>query len=222
MIEKIFETLPLRELVPYENNPRLNDEAVEDVMESIRQCENLDPIEIDEENIILAGHTRLKALERMGYEETEVLRYIGLTEEQKRKYRLLSNKTGEKAMWDFSKLEEELEDLDFGDFDFGFEEFDTMEEVPEIEEDEVPEEPTDQRVQYGEIWKLGNHRLICGDSTDPETVKRLMGEKEADLLIPSLLPHPPFPPLSLLRPPPALSPLPLTDAPASCPAHTPR
>ena len=119
-MKKQFLVMALSDIVPYENNPRINDEAVADVVESIRQCENLVPIEIDENNVILSGHTRLKALQELGFEKTEVMKYTGLTEEQKKKYRLLANKTGEKAGWDFSKLEQELADLDFGDFDFGF------------------------------------------------------------------------------------------------------
>lgn len=120
MIQKTFQTLKLDEIIPYENNPRINDEAVADVVASIEQCENLDPIEIDENNVILSGHTRLKALYELGYEGTEVVRYTGLTEEQKRKYRILANKTAEKASWDFGKLEIELDGLDFKGFDFGF------------------------------------------------------------------------------------------------------
>jgi len=120
MIKKEFVTLTLDELIPYENNPRKNEEAIPDTMESIRQCENLDPIEIDENNVILSGHTRLLALQKLGYTETEVIRYSGLTEDQKKKYRLLANKTGEKSGWDFEKLEEELANMDFGGFDFGF------------------------------------------------------------------------------------------------------
>lgn len=120
MVTKRFETWPLEKIVPYENNPRRNDEAVADVAESIRQTENLDPIEVDENGVILSGHTRLKALRQLGYSETDVVIYEGLTEAQKKKYRLLANKTGEKSGWDFAKLEEELRDMDFGDFDFGF------------------------------------------------------------------------------------------------------
>ena len=125
-MKKEFVTLALSEIIPYENNPRINDEAVGDVVESIKQCENLDPIEIDENNVILAGHTRLKALQELGYTETECIRYSGLTEEQKKKYRLLSNKTGEKAEWDLEKLKMELADLDFGDFDFFSKEIEKM------------------------------------------------------------------------------------------------
>ena len=120
-VTKQFLTLKLSEIKPYPNNPRINDEAVADVVASIEQCENLDPIEIDEKNVILSGHTRLKALKRLKYKETDVIKITGLNEQQKRKYRLLANKTGERALWDNEKLDFELEGLDFGGFDFGFE-----------------------------------------------------------------------------------------------------
>lgn len=120
-IKKQFVTLKLSELIPYENNPRINDEAAKEVAESIKQTGNIDPIEIDENNVILSGHTRLKALTGLGYKETECIRITGLTEAQKRKYRLLTNKTGEKALWDVDKLAAELEGLDFDGFDFDFE-----------------------------------------------------------------------------------------------------
>lgn len=113
--------MKIGDLVPYENNPRNNDEAVDAVAESIRQCGYIAPIIVDENNVILAGHTRLKALKRLGIDKFPVGVKTGLTEEQKRKYRLLDNKTNEFASWDFEKLTEELEGLDFGDFDFQFE-----------------------------------------------------------------------------------------------------
>ena len=158
-MKKEFVTLALSEIIPYENNPRINDEAVGDVVESIKQCENLDPIEIDENNVILAGHTRLKALQELGYTETECIRYSGLTEEQKKKYRLLSNKTGEKAEWDLEKLKMELADLDFGDFDFGFDLPEDEEEV-EIVEVELPEE-VETRCKLGDVWQLGEQRRFA-------------------------------------------------------------
>jgi hypothetical protein len=120
MIKKEFITVKLDELHPYENNPRINGNAVSHVKASIEQCENLDPIEIDENGVILSGHTRLLALQELGYTETEVVRISGLDEDQKRKYRILANKTNEIADWDFDKLAEELDGLDFDGFDFGF------------------------------------------------------------------------------------------------------
>ena len=108
----------LEEIVPYWNNPRRNENAVEAVAESIRQCTYVQPIIVDEDRVILAGHTRLKALRSLGWESCPVLIMEGLTEEQKKKYRYLDNKTGEAAEWDLAKLEKELEDLDLGDLDF--------------------------------------------------------------------------------------------------------
>ena len=161
-MQKEFVTLKLSDIHPYQNNPRINDDAVDDVMESIKQCENLDPIEIDEDNVVLAGHTRLKALQKLKYKETECIRYSGLTEDQKRKYRILSNRTGEKAEWDFDKLKEELESLDFGDFDLGFE-FDEEEEPKEIDEnpfDDIEKE----EIHYGVPYQGNKSRIadvIC-------------------------------------------------------------
>ena len=109
----------LGDIRPYENNPRINDDAVEDVLESIRQCSYIAPIVVDEDGVILAGHTRYKALLRLGYDECDVIVAEGLNEEQKRKYRLYDNKTAELAEWDQRKLMEELSDVDFLGYDFG-------------------------------------------------------------------------------------------------------
>lgn len=109
----------LKEIVPYENNPRINDEAVDDVVESIKQCSYIAPIIIDEDGVILAGHTRYKALKKLGYEACDVIIASNLTEEQKKKYRLYDNKTAEFASWDQKKLSEELSDVDFQGYDFG-------------------------------------------------------------------------------------------------------
>ena len=113
-----LENLKLSEIIPYENNPRKNDDAVNAVAESIKQCTYITPIVVDEEKVILAGHTRYKALKALGYEEVACLICEGLTEEQKKKYRYLDNKTSEKATWDLMKLEVELEGMDLEGFDF--------------------------------------------------------------------------------------------------------
>lgn len=181
-LKKEFVTVPLEKLMPYDNNPRINDAAIPDVIESIKQCENLDPIEIDENFVILSGHTRYVALKKLGYEQTEVVRYTGLTEEQKKKYRILANKTGELAEWDFDKLKEELADLDFSDFSFDFGISDES-ESKEVKEDEAPEPPKEAKSRLGDLYQLGCHRLVCGDSTDNTVIERLMDGQKADLYI---------------------------------------
>lgn len=114
-------TLKLTDIYPYEHNPRKNDEAAKAVAESILQCGYIAPIIVDENHVILAGHTRYKALQRLGRTEAQVAVVSGLAEEQKRKYRLLDNKTGELAEWDFELLGSELEGLDFGGLDLDWE-----------------------------------------------------------------------------------------------------
>ena len=175
--------LNINEVIPYPDNPRKNDNAVDAVAESIKQCGYCSPIVIDEDNVILAGHTRLKALKKLKWKEVECVRKTGLTEEQKKKYRILDNKTNELAEWDFDLLEEEIDGLDFDGFDFGFE-FNSGEDDAEIIEDEVPEvnEEIEPTVKLGDIWQLGRHRLMCGDSTDKTTVERLMDGKKADMV----------------------------------------
>lgn len=128
--------MTLADIVPYENNPRRNDGAVDAVAESIRQCTYVAPIIVDENSVILAGHTRYKALQKLGRMSAEVVVKRGLTEEQKRKYRLLDNKTGEIAGWDFDLLADELDGLDFGDLDLGW---------------GVCEEPTDEECNGGDL-----------------------------------------------------------------------
>ena len=128
--------LKLSQIKPYENNPRRNDQAVDAVVESIKQCGYCSPILVDENNVILAGHTRYKALQKLGWKEAEVVVRDGLTDEQKRKYRLLDNKTNEFASWDFDLLADEIEGLDFGDFDFGFDTVDFTTAQP-AEEGEI-------------------------------------------------------------------------------------
>ena len=108
--------LPLEEIKPYPNNPRNNDHAIEAVVESMKQCGVVAPIIIDENHVILAGHTRLRALEQLGYEEAECIEVSGLSEEQKRKFRILDNKTAEIAEWDEDLLNGELEYLNLENF----------------------------------------------------------------------------------------------------------
>ena len=154
---KELKTVKLKDIKPYENNPRHNDQAVDAVKESIRQCEYIAPIIVDEDNVILAGHTRYKALKSLGRKEAEVMIVTGLTEEQKKKYRLLDNKTNEFASWDFDLLEIELEDLDFDGFDFNF----NIEEI-EIDETNLDAEETKDSVIV---------TINCGNQWNYEQIK---------------------------------------------------
>ena len=138
-MEKKLITVSLDEIIPYENNPRKNTKAVGVVAESIRQTEYNNPIIVDEDMVILAGHTRQLALRKNVIKEVQVLQVTGLTEEQKKKYRLLDNKTGEFASWDYVTLMEEIQGLDWEglELDWGLE----MEtKIPDEEEPDNYEE----------------------------------------------------------------------------------
>ena len=176
-------TMRMEDIRPYPNNPRKNDGAVDAVAESIRQCGYVAPIIVDEDGVILAGHTRYKALQKLGYKTADVLVKSGMTEEQKKKYRLLDNKTNELAEWDYDLLAEELDGLDFGDLDLDLDWGIELEGPKEVQEDDYdivpPEEP---KAKMGDIYQLGRHRLMCGDSTDKETVELLMDGKKADMV----------------------------------------
>lgn len=176
----------LADLREYENNPRNNDGAVQAVAESIQQFGFKVPIVVDRDNVIVAGHTRYKAAARLGLDKVPCIIADDLTPEQIKAYRLADNKTGELAEWDFAALEIELAELSEMDFDmseFGFE-LSEFEEMPEVTEDEVPEvdEENEPITKLGDVWQLGRHRLICGDSTDKETIEKLMDGERADML----------------------------------------
>lgn len=116
----------LSKLRPYPNNPRYNDDAIDAVEASIEQVGYITPIIVDENYQILSGHTRYSALYDMGAEEADVIVVDGLSDDQKRKFRLLDNKTAEIAEWDLDKLKDELDGLNFGDFDFWSSELEKM------------------------------------------------------------------------------------------------
>lgn len=178
------QVLKLSEIVPYENNARKNDKAVKDVAESIKQCGYIAPIIVDENNVILAGHTRYKALKKLGYKEVAVRKILGLTDEQKRKYRLLDNKTNELADWDFEKLKDEIDGLDFSEFDIDWGLEEDIETISVIEDAPIEIDNTREPItKLGDIWQLGDHRLMCGDSTDKATVERLMNGQKADIIL---------------------------------------
>ena len=169
----------IEDLKQYENNPRNNDGAVEAVANSIREFGFKVPIVIDKNNVIVAGHTRYKASLKLGLKTVPCLIADDLTDEQIKAFRLADNKTAELAEWDFSKLEEELADIDLDMSEFGFEELTKeleSEEEQEIIEDEAPEvdEENEPTVKRGQVWKLGDHYLMCGDATSKEDIEKLL------------------------------------------------
>ena len=169
------------ELKPYENNPRKNDEAVDAVAASISEFGWKVPVVIDTDNVIVAGHTRYKAAKKLGIEDIPCIVADDLTEEQVRAYRLADNKTNELAEWDFQLLEQELDGLEMDMEQFGFEMPDfTIEN--EVIEDEPPEPPEEPKAKLGDIYQLGRHRLMCGDSTVITDVQKLMGADKADMV----------------------------------------
>lgn len=150
----------IKDLQEYTNNPRHNDEAVEYVANSIKEFGFKVPIVIDKNNVIVAGHTRLKAAKRLNLESVPVIIADDLSDEQVKAFRLADNKVGELAQWNFDMLELELLELDglnldFEMSDFGFDEF--KEEEPEVVEDDFDEEneTITQRAKLGDIWQLG-------------------------------------------------------------------
>ena len=174
----------INELVAYGNNPRINDEAVDAVAASIQAFGFRNPILIDSNNVIVAGHTRLKASQKLGIEEVPCIVIDDLTDDEVRALRLADNKTAELARWDMGKLSEEIKNIDMDLLQFGFEDLlDKLDDEPEeddfAEDEELPEVPYSQK---GDLFLLGNHRLICGDSTKLEDVKALVGEAQVDLL----------------------------------------
>ena len=153
-MEKQLINVMLSELVPYENNPRKNDKAVHAVSESIRQTGYNNPIVVDENMVILCGHTRLKSLKKLGVKEVQVLQVKGMSEDNKKKYRLLDNKTSEYASWDYVALMEELDGLDWEelDLDWGIK---GTEDLPDTEELDPFDENTEAKhkcPECGYVW----------------------------------------------------------------------
>lgn len=166
----------LSEIRPYEQNPRRNDEAVKLVANSIREFGWKQPIVIDRDGVIVAGHTRYKAALSLGLETAPCVVADDLTDEQIRAYRLADNKTNEAAEWDFELLNLELDGiLNIDMTDFGFEIEEEPQEVHEddFDEDSVPK--AEPKAKRGDIYQLCDHRLMCGDSTSSEDVQLLMG-----------------------------------------------
>lgn len=173
------------DLKPYENNPRLNEDAVDLVAASIDEFGFKQPIVVDKDLIIIAGHTRWKAAQKLGLETVPCIQADDLTPTQVKAYRLADNKVAEAAQWDLDTLQFELEELDNMDFDmepFGFETETFDEKIAEDDnfEPEISEEPTTKR---GQCWMLGRHRLMVGDSTKRQDVEKLCSDATMDMVV---------------------------------------
>lgn len=176
----------INDIKSYEKNPRKNDEAIPYVMNSIKTFGFKNPIILDKDNVIICGHTRLESAKRLKIKEIPCIYADDLTEEQVKAFRLADNKVSEVAEWDMTLLGEELleiEDLDMTDFGFDTIELDDIEEEQEIVEEEVPDVPKEPKAKLGDIYQLGKHRLMCGDSTKKEDIEKLMNGNKADMVL---------------------------------------
>jgi DNA modification methylase len=178
-----IESRLLSEIHPYENNPRINDTAVDAVARSIEEFGFRQPIVVDEAGVIIVGHTRYKAAIKLGLTEVPVHVAKGLSPAQVQAYRLADNKTAEIAEWDYDLLPIELSQLKDLNYDLdllGFSTDDLAQLLdPGVQEgltdpDDVPEPPDEAITQSGDLWILGDHRLLCGDSANPDDVDRLL------------------------------------------------
>jgi DNA modification methylase len=180
------------DLIPYANNARTHsDEQVLQIAASIKEFGFTNPILLDGDNGIIAGHGRVMAAKKLGMEEVPTIELTHLSEAQKKAYILADNKLALNAGWDDALLAIEFEELKEMDFDieltgFDLDEIDAMipEEIPPglTDEDQVPEIPEQPVTKLGDVWLCGKHRVMCGDSTSIDAVEKLMDGKKADMV----------------------------------------
>lgn len=177
-----IENINILEIHEYKKNAKKHDEIqINNVMQSIKEFGMVQPIVIDQNNTIIIGHCRFRALKRLKWEEVPCVRIENLSENEINKLRLLDNKLNE-SEWDFDLLSDQIAEIDWSDFDIDWSILEIDEEPQEIVEDEMPEVPEEPKAKVGDIYELGCHRLICGDSTNPEVIKRLMDGAKADMV----------------------------------------
>ena len=181
-----IEYVPIGDLKAYERNAKLHPaEQIQQIKTSIQEFGFNDPIAVWQENEIIEGHGRLIAAKELGYTEVPIIRLDGLTDEQRKAYMLVHNKLTMDTGFDLELLNIELgsiNDIDMSEFGFEFEMF--GDEPSEVVEDDYNEElPEEPKSQLGDIYQLGRHRLMCGDSTDVEQVKVLTDGELVDMLL---------------------------------------
>ncbi len=181
------------EIRPYERNPRDNAAAVDAVAKSIEQFGFRQPIVVDKDGVIVAGHTRWLAARQLGLATVPVLVADDLTPEQVRAYRIADNQVGTLAKWDLPALKLELGELKQANYDLaplGFSAGELSQHLKltdpregNTDPDDVPEPPAEPVTKPGDLWQLGDHRLLCGDATSGDEVDRLFGSDKADMLL---------------------------------------
>ena len=184
------EQTPIEQLQPYKNNARLHsDEQVDQIAQSIEEFGFLNPVLVDDQNTILAGHGRVMGAKKLGLDTVPTIQIKHLSESQKKAYIIADNQIALNAGWEMQLLETELKELNKDSFDVSLLGFDAKEldkllyEEKEglTDEDAVPEN-VEPRVKKGDLWQLGNHRLLCGDATSESDVARLMDNQKADMV----------------------------------------
>ncbi|WP_339912298.1 DNA modification methylase [Symmachiella dynata] len=178
-----IELWPLSRVKPYPNNPRVNDSAVDAVAASLLEFGFRQPIVVDAEGVIICGHTRWKAAQKLGFEKVPVHVVKDLSPEHIRAYRIADNQTASLAEWNYDLLPIELGELQAANYDLGMIGF-SQDELAKLlgddvhegitDPDDVPEPPDEAVTQSGDLWLLGDHRLLCGDSSNPQDVDRLL------------------------------------------------
>jgi DNA modification methylase len=181
----------LADIRPYENNPRANDSAVDAVAASIREFGFRQPIVVDTDGVIIVGHTRWKAARKLGMDRVPVHIATDLTPAQRKAYRIADNQTAQIADWDFELLPVELAELESMDFDLGLLGF-AEDELAKLlnrelasglcDPDDVPDPPDEATTRPGDLWILGNHRLLCGDSSKSADVDALLDGAQIHLV----------------------------------------
>ena len=182
----MVELINIKDIKPYEKNPRKNDKAVEAVAASIKEFGFKVPVIIDKNHEIVAGHTRYKAAKKLKIKEIPCIIADDLTDNQIAAFRLAENKTHELSEWDFDLFGDEFKkiiDIDMTAFGFDFEDIFPAAEPEEDDFDVAANVPETPISQLGDLYQLGRHRLMCGDSTDENQIAQLMNGVKADLYI---------------------------------------
>jgi site-specific DNA-methyltransferase (adenine-specific) len=188
MVKKdILRDFPVADIIPYERNCQKHDKNVQDIANSLRDFGYLKiSILIDENNVLIAGHGTVEAAKMLKWEVIpEVCRVMDMPEDMKKAYRIADNSSAKKAEWDFGNLDIELKSLEGFNFNmtsYGLD-YAMVYENPDVDEDDIPPAPEAPRTKRGDIYELGNHRLICGDSTSKEDIVRLMNGRTADMVL---------------------------------------